>query len=104
MVGRKYVAEAAGTFILVFFAVGSAIFGIHTIGEAGVALAFGLVLVALVYAIGPVSGCHVNPAVTLGVLLRKGITTTEAVYYWIAQLVGAILGAALLKLMVSSFG
>ena len=61
-------------------------------------------LLALAYAIGPVSGCHVNPAVTLGVLMRKGITTTEAIYYWIAQLVGAILGAALLKLMVSSFG
>src|SRR6478735_8565182 len=69
-----------------------------------VAEAVGFVLLALAYAIGPVSGCHVNPAVTLGVLMRKGITTTEAIYYWIAQLVGAIVGAALLKLMVSSFG
>ena len=101
---RKAVAEAVGTFVLVFFAVGSAVFGIDTIGYVGVALAFGFVLLALAYAIGPVSGCHVNPAVTLGVLLRKGITTTEAVYYWIAQLIGAIVGASLLKLMVSDFG
>lgn len=101
---RKAVAEGVGTFILVFFAVGSAVFGIDTIGYVGVALAFGFVLLALAYAIGPVSGCHVNPAVTLGVLMRKGITTTEAIYYWIAQVIGAVLGAALLKLMVSGFG
>ncbi|GAA2747885.1 MIP family channel protein [Terrabacter aerolatus] len=101
---RKAVAEAVGTFVLVFFAVGSAVFGKDTIGAVGIALAFGFVLLALAYAIGPVSGCHVNPAVTLGVLLRRGITTTEAVYYWIAQLVGGIVAAALLKLMVSGFG
>jgi aquaporin Z len=101
---RKAVAEAVGTFILVFFAVGAAVVGLETMSRLAVAVAFGFVLLALAYAIGPVSGCHVNPAVTLGVLMRKGITTTEAVYYWIAQLVGAILGAALLKLMVSSFG
>lgn len=101
---RKAVAEAVGTFILVFFAVGSAVFGIDTVGFVGVALAFGFVLLALAYAIGPVSGCHVNPAVTLGVLLRGGISTTEAAVYWAAQLVGAVVGAALLKLMVSDFG
>jgi len=101
---RKAVAEGVGTFILVFFAVGSVVFGKDTVGYVGVALAFGFILLALAYAIGPVSGCHVNPAVTLGVLMRKGITTTEALYFWIAQLIGAILGASLLKLMVSGFG
>lgn len=101
---RKAIAEALGTFLLVFFAVGSAVFGINTIGAVGVALAFGLVLLALAYSVGPVSGCHVNPAVTLGVLLRRGITVSEAVAYWIAQVVGAIIGAAGLKLMTSSFG
>jgi len=101
---RKAAAEGLGTFILVFFAVGSAVFGIETMGKLGVAFAFGFVLLALAYTIGPVSGCHVNPAVTLGVLMRKGITTREAVYYWVAQLIGAIVGAALLKLMVSGFG
>lgn len=101
---RKAIAEGLGTFILVFFAVGSAIFGINVIGPVGVALAFGLVLLALAYSIGPVSGCHVNPAVTLGVLLRKGITPAEAGGYWVAQVVGAIVAAAVLKLMVSGFG
>lgn len=98
---RQAVAELVGTAILVFFAVGSAVFGIDVIGAQGVALAFGLVLLALAYSLGPVSGCHVNPAVTLGVLLRKGITATEAGAYWLAQFVGGILGAALIQLLLS---
>jgi aquaporin Z len=101
---RKAVAEALGTFILVFFAVGSAVFGIETMGKLAVAFAFGFVVLALAYSIGPVTGCHVNPAVTLGVLMRRGITLREAAYYWGAQLVGAIVASALLKLMVSGFG
>jgi aquaporin Z len=101
---RKALAEFVGTAILVFFAVGSAVFGIDKIGDLGVAIAFGLTLLALAYSIGPVSGCHVNPAVTLGVLLRKGMTQEEAVYYCVAQFAGGLLGAALLKLMVSGFG
>ena len=101
---RKAAAELLGTFILVFFAVGSAVFGIDKIGALGVALAFGLVLLALAYAIGPVSGCHVNPAVTLGVLLRGGISLTEAGAYWVAQFAGGIAGGALLKIMTSQFG
>jgi MIP family channel proteins len=99
---RKILAEGIGTAVLVFFAVGSAVFGIDTIGAAGVALTFGLVLLALAYSIGPVSGCHVNPAVTLGVLLRGGISAREAGAYWIAQVVGAIVGALLLKLMTTA--
>ncbi len=102
--GRKIAAEFLGTAILVFFAVGSAVFGIDKVGAVGVALAFGLVLLALAYSIGPVSGCHVNPAVTLGVLLRGGITAQEATAYWAAQLAGGIAGGALLKLMTSGFG
>jgi aquaporin Z len=101
---RKGVAEFAGTTILVFFAVGSAVFGIDKIGPVGVALAFGLTLLALAYSIGPVSGCHVNPAVTLGALLSGRLTRTEAGTYWVAQFAGGIVGAALLKLMTSSFG
>jgi aquaporin Z len=91
---RKSLAELLGTFILVFFGVGSAVFGIDKVGALGVALAFGLVLLALAYAIGPVSGCHVNPAVTLGVLLRKGVTPVEAVAYWGAQFVGGVVRCA----------
>lgn len=94
---RRVAAELVGTFTLVFFAVGSAVFGLHEIGPVGVALAFGLVLLALAYAIGPISGCHVNPAVTLGVLLARGIGAAEAGLYVLAQLGGALLGAALIK-------
>jgi MIP family channel proteins len=101
---RSLAAEFVGTALLVFLAVGTAVAGIDTMGRLGVAFAFGLVVLALAYAIGPISGCHVNPAVTLGVLLARGMTTAEAAYYWVAQFAGAIAGAALLKLMTSGFG
>jgi aquaporin Z len=101
---RKFTAELLGTGILVYFAVGVATlsFGFGTAGSsyaAGVvatALAFGLVLLALAYVLGPISGCHVNPAVTMGVWLSGRVPLAEAVGYWIAQFVGAILGALLL--------
>ena len=98
---RKLVAEALGTALLVFFAVGTATlsFGYQLTGSsvsAGVittAMAFGLVLLALVYAIGAISGCHVNPAVTIGFLAARRITVREAVAYRVAQVVGGIVGA-----------
>jgi aquaporin Z len=98
---RTLVAECLGTACLVFFGVGTATlsFGFKVTGlstSAGViatALAFGLVLLVLVYAIGPISGCHVNPAVTIGFLASRRITVAEAIGYWIAQFVGAIVGA-----------
>lgn len=101
---RKGLAEFVGTLLLVFFAVGSAVFGVDVIGGLGVALAFGLMLLVLAYALGPVSGCHVNPAVTLGVLLRRGMSLREALLYWLAQAVGAVVAGGLLKLMTSGFG
>lgn len=70
---NKYFAEFIGTFVLVFGGVGSAVLAGSKIGFVGVAFAFGLALLAMVYAIGPVSGCHINPAVTLGILLAKKI-------------------------------
>jgi glycerol uptake facilitator-like aquaporin len=93
---RKFAAEFLGTAILVFFAVGVAtlMFGFKLDGAsvaAGVVatvLAFGLTLLSLVYLIGPVSGCHVNPAVTIGALLTGPIPLVEAVGYWIAQFAG----------------
>ncbi|WP_116452409.1 aquaporin [Blastococcus litoris] len=101
---RSLAAEFLGTALLVVVAVGSAVVGIDAIGPLGVALAFGLTLLALAYAIGPVSGCHVNPAVTLGVLLSGGMTVREAAGYWGAQFAGGIAGAAVLQLLTSGFG
>ncbi|MGY1619933.1 aquaporin [Geodermatophilus sp. SYSU D00691] len=101
---RSLVAEFVGTLLLVFLAVGAAVGGIDAVGATGVALAFGLVLLALAYAIGPVSGCHINPAVTLGVLLSRGMTAREAGLYWVAQFAGGIAGAGLLALLTSGFG
>ena len=101
---RRLGAEAIGTFILVFFAVGSAVFGLTSISPVGVALAFGFLLLALAYAIGPVSGCHVNPAVTLGVALSRGIPMAAAGLYVVAQCLGAIAAAGLIKIMVTAGG
>jgi len=96
---RKYLAEAIGTFVLVFGGVGSAVLSGKVIGNAGVSLAFGLALLAMVYAIGPISGCHINPAVTLGLLLTRKIEGRDAAGYVIAQIVGAIVAAGLLLLI-----
>src|SRR3984957_13772173 len=98
---RKFAVEFLGTAILVFLAVGAAtvMFGFKFDGgsvAAGVvvtALAFGLTLLALVYLIGPVSGSHVNPAVTIGALLTGRISLQEAAGYWIPQFAGGIVGA-----------
>lgn len=111
---RKVVAEAIGTFLLVFLAVGSAVFGIAAKvgvegqgpgnGVVGVALAFGLVLLGIAYAFGPISGAHVNPAVTLAMLLGRRMPISEAIGFWVAQFAGAIVAGGVLKLFVSSFG
>jgi aquaporin Z len=101
---RSVAAEFFGTALLVLIAVGSAVAGIDSIGAFGVALAFGFTLLALAYAIGPISGCHINPAVTLAVLLSRGMTALEAAWYWAAQVVGGIVGAAVLALLTSGFG
>ena len=100
---RSLLAEALGTALLVFFAVGTATltFGFKVTGaseSAGVvmtALAFGLVLLVLVYAIGPISGCHINPAVTIGFLVSRRITLSDAAGYWAAQVVGCLLYTSL---------
>src|ERR1700742_3656624 len=101
---RKLFAEFLGTGLLVIFAVGVATlsFGVGVTGastSAGVtatALAFGLTVLALAYTIGPISGCHINPAVTMGFLVAKRITVADAFGYWVAQFIGGIAGAAAL--------
>ncbi len=109
---RKLIAEFVGTFALVFLAVGAAVFGITGpvgagsgpgSGTLGVAAAFGFVLVFAAYAIGPISGCHINPAVTIGMVVSRRMSVVEAVPYWVVQFLGGIAGGALLKLFVSSF-
>ena len=101
---RKAAAEMLGTGLLVFFGCGVATvtFGYRAFGSsfaAGViasSLAFGIVMAALVALIGPISGSHVNPAVTLGAFLSRRISIIDAVGYWVAQFIGGILGALLL--------
>ena len=104
MQSRKLIAEFLGTFLLVFLAVGAAVVGLKGSGVLAVATAFGFVLVFVAYAFGPVSGAHVNPAVTLAMVMARKQPVGEAVGYWIAQFLGAIVGAGVLKYLVSSGG
>ena len=89
---NKYLAEFIGTLLLVFVGLGSAIFDGKAIGALGISLAFGLTLLALAYAIGPISGCHINPAVTLGAALAGRMKGSDVIPYWIAQVLGGICG------------
>ncbi|MEU4380270.1 MULTISPECIES: aquaporin [Actinomycetes] len=93
---RRYACEFLGTLLLVFFGVGSAVAARVQGGVVVVALAFGFIMLALVYTVGPVSGSHVNPAVTLGVLLSGKISMVGAVAYWVAQFAGATVAGFLL--------
>jgi len=103
---KKLTAEFIGTFVLVFMGCGSAIFlgADYFGGHLAVALAFGLSIVAMAYVIGNVSGCHINPAVSLSMLLRKDINVKEFCGYVIAQIIGAIAAGALLFLIVGQTG
>jgi aquaporin Z len=102
---RKYAAEAIGTFWLTFAGCGSAVlaaaFPQVGIGLLGVALAFGLTVVTMAYAIGHVSGCHLNPAVTVGLAAGGRFPVSQVVPYIVAQVIGAIVGAAVLYLIAS---
>jgi aquaporin Z len=93
---KKYLAEVVGTFVLVFGGVGSAVLAGSHIGYLGVAFAFGLALLAMAYTIGPISGCHINPAVTVGVLIARKIGAKDALFYIIAQVIGAIIASGLI--------
>ena len=96
---NRYIAELLGTFVLVFASCGSAVLAGDKIGFLGVSLAFGLSLLAMIYAIGPISGCHINPAVTVGLLLTKKMDPKFAGGYIAAQIVGAILAAGILLII-----
>ncbi|WP_323382562.1 aquaporin Z [Myxococcus dinghuensis] len=96
---KKYAAEFVGTFVLVLGGVGAAVLAGDRIGFLGISLAFGLSLLAMVYVIGPISGCHVNPAVTLGLLLTGKMESKHAPGYMLAQCLGAIVGAGVVLLI-----
>lgn len=95
-VAKKYVAELIGTMVLVLMGCGSAVFAGSTIGNMGISFAFGLSVLAMVYAIGGISGCHINPAVTISMLAAGKINSKDAVLYVVSQCVGGILGAGIL--------
>jgi aquaporin Z len=100
---RRLVAEFLGTFGLVLVAVGAAVTGIQTMGPLAVGLAFGLVLAFAVYAFGPVSGCHINPAVTIAMLVSRRMDALVGGLYLVVQFLGALLGAFVLWLLVEQF-
>jgi len=95
---KKYIAECLGTFVLTFLGCGTAMFlGCTTpAGVVGTAVAFGLSVIAMAYTIGNISGCHINPAITLGVALSGRMSWKDACGYWCGQVVGGIIAGALL--------
>ena len=109
---KKFHAEMIGTMVLVLMGCGAAVFGADLMQSIGgnvsaswvlmVAFAFGLSVVAMAYTIGPISGCHINPAITLAVYINKGITYKELCYYMIAQVIGAFIGSGILFALVKS--
>ena len=102
---QKYFSELIGTAILVFMGCGSAVvLGCETSGgHLAVALAFGLAIVATAYVIGGISGCHINPAVSLAMLIQQKLSTADFVGYVVSQIIGALCGAGLLK-AITGFG
>ncbi len=98
---KAYVAELIGTCALVLVGCGSVVIGGQQVGFLGISFAFGLTVLVMVYAIGPISGCHVNPAITLAMLTAKKISGKDALGYIIAQCLGAIIGAAILLAIAS---
>jgi aquaporin Z len=101
---KKYFAELVGTFILVLFGCGTAAVAGDKVGIVGIAFAFGLSLIGAAYGIGPISGCHINPAVSLGVCVAGRLSVKDMLGYWAGQFLGAILAAAVLAAIISGVG
>lgn len=102
---KKFLAEMIGTMVLVLMGCGVAVSlncGTDTASVVGTAMAFGLSVVAMAYAIGGISGCHINPAITLGVWLSKRMSGKEAAMYMLAQFIGAVVGSAILYALTST--
>lgn len=103
---KKYFAEALGTFVLVLFGCGTAVItgGPAGVGILGISLAFGLAVVVMAYTIGPISGCHINPAISVGMLVAGKLSMKDTVGYVISQCIGAIIGAGVLYLLATGSG
>lgn len=106
---KKYLAEMIGTMVLVLMGCGSAVFAgavqpFASVGTLGVAFAFGLAVLTMVYTIGKISGCHINPAITLGMLLSKKISGKDAGMYMVFQVIGAIIGSSILYILAKDSG
>lgn len=101
---KKGIAEFIGTFVLVLFGTGAAVLGggIEGIGTLGIAMAFGLSIVAMAYSIGTISGCHVNPAVSIAMYVNKRLSLSELAYYIVGQVLGAVVATGVLKIILST--
>ncbi|WP_428898020.1 aquaporin Z [Parelusimicrobium proximum] len=97
----KYIAELLGTMVLVLMGCGSAVLAGGYVGNLGIAFAFGFAVLIMVYAIGPVSGCHINPAITIAMWLNKKISGEDTIWYIVSQVLGAVLGAVILYFIAS---
>jgi aquaporin Z len=93
---KKYVAELIGTMVLVLMGCGSAVIAGYYIQNVGVAFAFGLAVLAMVYTIGSISGCHINPAISISMLVAGKLSIKDTIFYVVFQCVGAIIGAGIL--------
>jgi len=101
MTFNKYIAELIGTFVLVLIGCGSAVIAGSQIGYLGISLAFGFAVLSMVYAIGGISGCHINPAITVAMLVAGKIKPKDAAGYIVFQCIGAVLASAVLFLIMS---
>jgi len=99
---KKFSAELVGTMVLVLFGCGAAVLGPAPFDQLAVSLAFGFAIVAMAYGIGPVSGCHVNPAVSLAAFVAGRMSAKDMLVYWVAQFAGALIGAFLLSLIAKT--
>lgn len=98
---KVFIAEFIGTFTLVLLGCGSAVLAGPEVGQLGISFAFGFAIVAMAYGIGPVSGCHVNPAVSFGAFIAGRMALTDMLRYWAAQFTGALVGAGVLYLIAT---
>jgi len=99
---KRYISELIGTMVLVLFGCGSAAIAGTVLGNLGIAMAFGLSIVAMAYVIGDISGCHINPAVSIGMWIDGRMELKDLIMYIIFQCIGAIIGTAILAMLINS--